>query len=649
MSGNDTSRLDEDEIRDSFEKAEPPPGTIAWAQMIVNRYESQISGSSGDITRVYEALYVTAAAIFSIEDGGYYARLRQKLRGRGVRIGDWERRVREAERRLKSERESEEKARHNKAAAGGSKPATDTVPAWPELTTKSQQSIDGNNLLSDVRNAIQKFVYLKDDQALIVALWVLFTWTFDKVAETNPYLRVLSPVSNCGKSTLLKLLRYLTRAGWLVASSTKSSFVRKAQNGRFTFLLDEGDAFLQENEEMRNVLDAASDPDTANVSLSIKLGNNWVPADINVFIPIAIASIKELRRMATVENRSIQIWLKRATRQERAVLTKARRRAIKTTLEPIADRCARWAQDNARRLAGMRPALDFEDGRNEDKWEPLIGIADYLDVQLGKQAREIAAAMIGRSADDQPLSGRLLADIKSLFDLKRAERLPDSDKYASQALCDALAAMPERPWQALPGGKGKEARPITQNRLARMLRDFQIEPRKIRVRASTPNGYERKDFEDAWQRYAANDASEEAEKPDNDPSENPESANCGDPEWNTRTTQRGVSENAIFQGGTEKECSTSENGPKPLAEKGRATVPLQNCKSSENESCAWSPLLNAIAHPPTDGEQADAMDPEGLRGKAEGALEQQRFQHVVTLAPGITQEPPRSKGRGRIW
>ena len=64
---------------------------------------------------------------------------------------------------------------------------------------------------------------------------------------------------------------------------------------------------------MRNVLDAASDPDTANISLSVKSGDDWIPAEFNVFVPIAIASIGMLRKMQTVESRSIHVHLKRAT------------------------------------------------------------------------------------------------------------------------------------------------------------------------------------------------------------------------------------------------------------------------------------------------------------------------------------------------
>lgn len=148
-----------------------------------------------------------------------------------------------------------------------------------------------------------------------------------------------------------------------------------------TFLLDEADAFLQENEQFRGVLDAAHRPH-GRTGMSATDGENWTPIEINVFVPLAIASIKKLRRMGTVEQRSIHIWLKRATKEERLALTKARQRTLHRILDPLAERCARWAMDNAH-LIGKEPLLDFEDGRDDDKWAPLVAIADYTDPALG--------------------------------------------------------------------------------------------------------------------------------------------------------------------------------------------------------------------------------------------------------------------------
>jgi hypothetical protein len=456
-----------------------------------------------------------------------------------------------------------------RSQARGEQSTSAPIPAWPSLISTCTTTIDGYELLLDVSKAIRKFVRLEESQAVIVALWILFTWIFEKCAETNPFLRIVSPEPNCGKSTLLDVLEHLTRAGWLISSSTKSNFIRKVQTGRITFLLDEADAFLQENEEFRNVLDAANRAN-GRTGLSVKQDDDWVSIDINVFVPIAIASIKKLRRMETVEQRSIHVWLKRATKAERKSLTKARQRTLKQTLEPIADRCARWAIDNVGQIIGKEPQLDFEDGRDCDKWEPLVAIADYLDAKLGEWVRQIAASMIGETGtDNQSIPILLLADIKQLFDIKLDRQHSNADKYASQGLCDDLASLEDRPWRALPSGKGNEPKPITQNRLALMLKDFQIAPHTIRLADhSTPKGYGRPDFEDAWTRYVTD---EKKRDPDTE----------ADPNRHNATTQRAQRESPDSHTATGDPCGGLKNGSKPLGENDCGGVADRNGKNAD--------------------------------------------------------------------
>jgi hypothetical protein len=56
-----------------------------------------------------------------------------------------------------------------------------------------------------------------------------------------------------------------------------------------------------------------------------------------------------------------------------------------------------------------------------------------------------------------------------------------------------LNLLDERPWQEVVSGK-----PLNQRRLAVMLRAYRITPHKFRMGDATVRGYERSQFEDAF-------------------------------------------------------------------------------------------------------------------------------------------------------
>jgi hypothetical protein len=344
--------------------------------------------------------------------------------------------------------------------------------------------------MAEMVGAIQRFVMIEGDDALIVSLWILFTWGFEAGAETNPFLRIISATPGCGKSTLFKVLQRLARSAWLVVRISQSAFTRGMNERKRTLLLDESDAYLNANEAMRNLLDGASDPDTAKVSLSVKVGDDWTPVELDVFVPIAIASIGPLRRMETVEDRSIAVHLKRATAAELEPLSKGRRRELKAALEPLAAKCARWITDNPPDLEA-RPSIPDMAGREMDKWESLISIADRIGGEWSARTRAVAVAKSAARGDDHKSLGViLLADVRAIFEAKSQDRLSSAD------LCTALAEMEEHGWAEF----GRSRRPITPTQIARILKPFGIAPRNIRLDAIL-KGYLLTDFAEVWARY----------------------------------------------------------------------------------------------------------------------------------------------------
>ena len=85
---------------------------------------------------------------------------------------------------------------------------------------------------------------------------------------------------------------------------------------------------------------------------------------------------------------------------------------------------------------------------------------------------------------------QLLSDIRRVFDERKDDRISSND------LCVELGELEDRPWGTLDNGFR-----LSPNRLAVLLRPFDIQPHGIRIGLSTPKGYLLRDFEDAFARY----------------------------------------------------------------------------------------------------------------------------------------------------
>ena len=108
----------------------------------------------------------------------------------------------------------------------------------------------------------------------------------------------------------------------------------------------------------------------------------------------------------------------------------------------------------------------------------------------------------------------LLADIRDAF-AKEGEA-PVANMFAEKVdveivsadLVKALVAIEGRSWAEM----GKSGKPLTQNKLARMLKPLDIRPGKVGPKNARLNGYKLSQFKDAFDRYLG---SEGVSQPDN--------------------------------------------------------------------------------------------------------------------------------------
>ena len=119
---------------------------------------------------------------------------------------------------------------------------------------------------------------------------------------------------------------------------------------------------------------------------------------------------------------------------------------------------------------------------------PLLAIADLAGGDWPTWARRAATALSGRvSVDDDTVAIRLLEDVRQVF---------TDETIGSAELVRRLVVLEDLPWADWRSGC-----PISQARVAALLRPFGIHPMKLRFGARTANGYTTRMFADAWSRY----------------------------------------------------------------------------------------------------------------------------------------------------
>ena len=172
-------------------------------------------------------------------------------------------------------------------------------------------------------------------------------------------------------------------------------------------------------------------------------------------------------------------------------------------LAPLAQRAARWAIDHTEQLRVADPDVPSSlRNRHADNWRGLFAVADIAGGDWPRLAR-YAAELLDEPDDDDTLGLALLADIRELFEQRGEPHL------SSAEIVDHLASLESRKWAELNNGK-----PLSKNRLAALLKQFEVNPRGVRVGDRTPKGYHLADFTDAFSRYLPAGKPQQRNNPD---------------------------------------------------------------------------------------------------------------------------------------
>lgn len=352
----------------------------------------------------------------------------------------------------------------------------DSIEPWPEQVAPAQ-------LLTEVAECIRRFIVCEPDTAITAALWAAMTWFID-VVQVAPLAVITAPEKRCGKSQLLFLLGRLVNRPLTASNISPAALFRSIDAWQPTLLVDEADAFMKDNEELRGLINCGHTRDSAYIVRVV--GENFTPTKFNVWGAKAISGIGHLAD--TLMDRAVVLELRRKLPHESVDRL---RHAEPELFNTLAAKLARFADDHRHSVRAAHPALpNALNDRAQDNWEPLLAIADVAGGHWPELARKAALKLSGTESDAMSIGVELLADIQEIFETKKIDRIFTADLIT--ALCDD----DEKPWATYNRGKA-----ISPRQVSSRLHGYGILSKSIRIGYDTKKGFHKDQFQESFNRY----------------------------------------------------------------------------------------------------------------------------------------------------
>jgi hypothetical protein len=361
-----------------------------------------------------------------------------------------------------------------------------------------------SRLLDEIKSAIQAHVVIPEQAATALAVWVVHTYVY-KERDAVAYVAIESPEKRCGKTTLLSVLAGLASRSLVASNITVGALFRAIDEYGPTLLIDEADTYLTGNGVMRGILNCGNTwrtafvirlQSTATEDQSLATAQEAAPEEgprreklvrYDCYCPKVVAMIGKVPD--TIADRSIVVRMQRKLVAEKCLpLTEFKP-------EGLVRKCVRFAADNSLPVSqAAQTRLPGLNDRAADTYEPLAVLAAIAGDKWYGQLRDAAAWLAGEEIHNLQGAGLLL----DLLEIMIGEQ---GAKILSRVLVDRLS-----------GGEGWvpsvhfEGKRVTEVEIARVLANYGVKPRNIRVGTSVGRGYIGTDFREALNRYVPNDA-----------------------------------------------------------------------------------------------------------------------------------------------
>ncbi len=323
---------------------------------------------------------------------------------------------------------------------------------------------------------IRRYVVLTEQQALVVALWAINTWVYDRFSAV-PFLEIAASTKRSGKTTLLDVLKLLCRGAEKFAIVRILTVLRmiEAYEGKVTILIDEAEQFSRASlGEQRSGIATGY---KSGAQHAVSVGTDF--KRFRTFAPWAFAQIGNVHDV--LRDRCIEVELQRG---KPARVLSEHETTARAEAEELVDELVDAIKVNAAKHNGRLHipvvAADWLGGRERELWTPLVSVATWLGVHADtmKQLRiasvdlgllKTLPAKVWHSAQDELDAEERDAAERVLQDLRNVIQ-PGESFIPSSVAVDRLRNIDVAPWRAWRGNGLNE---IT---LAALLARYGIQP-----------------------------------------------------------------------------------------------------------------------------------------------------------------------------
>ncbi len=275
----------------------------------------------------------------------------------------------------------------------------------------------------------------------------------------------------------------------LASNISAAALFRTIELWKPTIIIDEADTFIRDSDELRGIINSGHTRPTAYVIRTT--GDDHTPKRFSTWGAKAIAIIGSLPD--TLHDRSIVIQLRRKLVHEK---TEKLRHANPNLFKNLQRKLLRFSNDHAESIKNSRPNFPESIGISDralDNWEPHLAIAKLAGPTWTEMVHQAATSLSETDKETLPIGAELLKDIEKAFQDRSILKIHTVD------LINYLCEDEESPWSGY-NFRGQDKK-ITPRQLSKLLSPYQIVTKNIEIGGVQKKGFEKLQFEEAWERY----------------------------------------------------------------------------------------------------------------------------------------------------